>query len=301
MKLSKNSLTEDINCLYCLSETKNKKIKNLKKFHISQCSVCDLVYADRKPKSEELNECYSGYDRNYQVSGISKSKYHKEFKKLNYIYKFKNCLDIGAGNGYLLDILKKIGIKTYFTEIGEELINFIKNKNHNYVKGGMYPESDLKFDLITLLDVIEHTNEPLRMLENCYDLLNKGGIIYISTPNFNSIEKKIFKSKYSVFSYPEHLVYFTKNSLNNFLKKASFSRVSIETHNISLYRFLRAAQKIFKSKNINYSQGHLVNAKVDSLQKIAHGTKIIYLKSFLSYLLKLIGMGNEIKAIYIKK
>jgi len=91
-------------------------------------------------------------------------------------------LDIGCGNNfedgfYYLDILFKKNVKMHARNryFEKDIIN-INRKTFKELG---------KFDLIRMQHCFEHFSyeEGAKVLKNCYKLLNKGGIILISTPD----------------------------------------------------------------------------------------------------------------------
>jgi len=287
-----SNIKENINCPLC--NTDNKIIvNNLTQHFISKCINCTFVYSHVAPSSSELANVYDNYDRNIGISDIDKINYKKKFKELIYKNNIKTVLDIGAGNGDILIILKSLGLDTYFTETGDNLIKNLKQFGHKFIEGGFYPKSNIKFDLIIMFDVIEHTNQPNKSISCAYDLLVDGGLIYITTPNINSLEVNILKDKSSIYSYPEHLSYFNLGTLNRMLKLNKFSKIKLYSHNISLYRFLRYFQnKKIISKEID------INKQSDTVQKFSYKFKFIIIKKLISQILKFFNKGNELVAIY---
>ena len=47
-------------------------------------------------------------------------------------------------------------------------------------------ETSKKYDVIVMGDVLEHVSEPVRALEKAYDMLAPDGILWLSTPNYES-------------------------------------------------------------------------------------------------------------------
>jgi 2-polyprenyl-3-methyl-5-hydroxy-6-metoxy-1,4-benzoquinol methylase len=86
-------------------------------------------------------------------------------------------------------------------------------------------ETDDLFDIIILGDVLEHIPNPSKMLEKAYNLLDKEGVIWISTPNFESAFSYIMKDKDPMWRVCEHLNYFSYISLKKTLEKTGFKTV----------------------------------------------------------------------------
>ncbi len=81
------------------------------------------------------------------------------------------------------------------------------------------------FDVITSFEVIEHINNPSEELNTFNRLLRKKGLVYVTTPNFNSLLRYRFKAAYDVICYPEHLSYYTKSTIKNYFKNQDFKEL----------------------------------------------------------------------------
>jgi 2-polyprenyl-3-methyl-5-hydroxy-6-metoxy-1,4-benzoquinol methylase len=78
-----------------------------------------------------------------------------------------------------------------------------------------------KFDIITMLEVLEHTRKPFQYLKKIHSDLNKNGIVMITVPNNDWLLMKGYKN--DLISM--HLFYFNKKTMTNLLKKAGFKDI----------------------------------------------------------------------------
>ncbi len=86
-------------------------------------------------------------------------------------------------------------------------------------------ESDQQFDVICMGDVLEHTTEPVRMLKKTVSLLSPGGVLWISTPNFESAYSRITGDTSPLWRACEHLNYFCYRSLRAMLQSIGLNVV----------------------------------------------------------------------------
>jgi len=96
-------------------------------------------------------------------------------------------LDFGCGTGgNLYELSKKY--TTYGADMSELAINFCKKRNLNNIFTNDHFFNNLeykgKFDIITILDVIEHIDEDQKLLESLRDLLTEDGSIVITVPAY---------------------------------------------------------------------------------------------------------------------
>ena len=108
--------------------------------------------------------------------------------------KIDSYLEIGPGHGlFLLQALKLLKKNTNYEvvdisktsiQITRSIVNFLLNnkKKVNYTVKNIYDfgNSD-KFDFITMGEVLEHVENPKKILKKLNQLINKDGSIYLST------------------------------------------------------------------------------------------------------------------------
>jgi len=151
------------------------------------------------------------------------------FKKLG---AHSRVLDIGAGSGVMSSILKQGGIEdVYAVEIDPDTREHLAPL-YKEVQEKIEAFEGQKFDLILLLDVLEHMAEPIPFLKKCVGFLSEKGVILISVPNIAHWSVRL-PLLFGEFNYTErglldktHLQFFTRKSLRNSL--SSLDQVEVE-------------------------------------------------------------------------
>lgn len=106
---------------------------------------------------------------------------------LNKTIKPRIALDIGCAKGYLVYLLNNIGINSYGVDVSNYAISHgqaeIKEKLYALdIEKDIFLFPDASFDLIILLEVLEHLNNFDHLLNEIKRLLKKDGYALISTP-----------------------------------------------------------------------------------------------------------------------
>jgi 2-polyprenyl-3-methyl-5-hydroxy-6-metoxy-1,4-benzoquinol methylase len=136
-------------------------------------------------------------------------------------------LDIGAGSGIMIEAALAKGFDPIGIEPSKWLQKKAADKNLPVVQG-LFPHPEVKgpFDIITLVDVLEHITNPADLLRNIHKELGHDGIFILVTPDVNSLAAKIFGYRWWHYRFA-HLGYFNKNTLTRLLDKTGFEIITI--------------------------------------------------------------------------
>jgi N-acetyl sugar amidotransferase len=230
-------------CLICSSKD-ILIIEGYERAHLVKCKNCSFIFSSKKPSNEELIEHYNHYLRNDYLSPITVKRYNELLDSMEKYRKTNNILDIGCGVGYFLEQAKKRGWNVYGTEFTDDAVRICQEKGIEMFQGVLnsdYYKSEF-FDVVTSFEVIEHINNPKEELNNISNILRKDGLFYCTTPNFNSFSRRYLKDKWNNILYPEHLSYYTKQTISRALKQFDLVPLKTVTTGVSLVR-LKTSKK----------------------------------------------------------
>ena len=162
------------------------KTNTINKKEIEKFSKIAEEWRDPKGKFKPLH--------NFNPLRISylKDKIIKTFniRKKNNILSGVKILDIGCGGGLLCEPMSRLGAEVFGMDASEKNIEVAKihakksNLNIKYFCSS--PEkfnSDLKFDVILNMEIIEHVEDVDIFLKSCTKFLKKNGIMFVATLN----------------------------------------------------------------------------------------------------------------------
>lgn len=124
-----------------------------------------------------------------------------------------SLLDVGCGTGGFLKSLPD-RFETYGTDTSPLAVQFSRQRGLQNVfecRLEDFPRNDLRFDIITLLDVIEHVDDDGKLLQQALRLLNPGGFMLITVPAF-----PFLWSQHDVINH--HKRRYTRKSLRNVIE-----------------------------------------------------------------------------------
>lgn len=82
-------------------------------------------------------------------------------------------------------------------------------------------ETEDRYDVILLLNLIEHVDDPVAALRRTSELLTPGGVAWIQTPNFRSLDARLFRRRnWAGLHCPRHWVIFSIEGLRRALARA---------------------------------------------------------------------------------
>jgi SAM-dependent methyltransferase len=165
------------------------------------------------------------------------------YRKLNRI------LEIGPGKGWFLSIAKLVGWETWAMEINLDAIENLKRKGiKNIITSGSetLDTGHESFDVVRMWDVIEHLESPRALLQQIFNNLRPGGLLRLSTTNFNSLSRMVNGSDWVYLNGSDHIVLFDPVTIEKLLKLIGFRRIRIRTRSFNLRRKLYYPEKEIK-------------------------------------------------------
>jgi 2-polyprenyl-3-methyl-5-hydroxy-6-metoxy-1,4-benzoquinol methylase len=212
---------------------------------LSRCKSCALVFADTEPSVDELTEHYTQYDRDAPVSAITVDRYHELLSSLERYRQGNRLLDFGSGSGAFLEVAGARDWQPHGVEFGEAAA-LCAAKGFEVHEGPLgadhFPRGH--FDAVTAFEVVEHLTDPRGELESMARSIRPGGALYVTTPNFNSLSRRLLRERWRIISYPEHLNYFSAATLTRMVEESGFRRVDIATTGLSVAELRRRSDTI---------------------------------------------------------
>ncbi len=142
-----------------------------------------------------------------------------------------SILDIGCGFGYSVKFFRDKGLDAAGIEPSREATSYAAKDGLNVVRGEIDDFSvafGKKFDVVLIMDVLEHLREPWRILKYAREeLLKPGGLLVVDVPNdFNDFQKAA-NAEYRLDEWwvvpPIHINYFTVSSIQALLCRCGYA------------------------------------------------------------------------------
>ena len=208
---------------------------------VVQCANCSFVYVNPRLKNEQLNSIYlHNYFKNkkygyvgYELQEVLRKKNFERWLEDagDHIPKNKiiRSLDVGCAAGYCLDVMKEKVWDVEGIELEEEMHTVLNRTGYNVSKTRLEDfETEKKYSVITLFDVLEHIPDPDKVFKKLYSLLEADGVIIIVTPDHKSFQRKFFQKKWFQYKPIEHIQYFTRHTINIFAERNGLQMVMVK-------------------------------------------------------------------------
>jgi SAM-dependent methyltransferase len=194
-------------------------------FQYWRCRLCGVVFLDPMPL-DALGRIYPA--NYYAYSGGQQSLVHRVKDRLDGRLFHRmlqrlpgdelRALDVGGGDGWLLTVIRSLDrrvVLTHVVDMDPEAEQLARCQGHEYFCGLVEDfKTDVRFDLILMLNIIEHVADPQAVLARLRTMLTPTGVILMKTPNTNSLDARLFRDRdWGGYHCPRHWVLFDRDTV----------------------------------------------------------------------------------------
>jgi len=199
-------------------------------FRCTECGLGAAIQENFEPKTyynaEYFNSATKGGYPNYVASEpVLRAEFHGLVGRIRRIVPSGRLLEIGAAYGFFL-LEASAHYEVHGIEIADDAAAFARMRGL-HVRTGPLTRQMLEevgpVDVIVMLDVIEHLEDPTATLCLCGEFLRPGGAVVLTTPDFASALARISGKRWRNMTPPQHLWYFTPKSLDKLAAAAGLS------------------------------------------------------------------------------
>lgn len=193
-------------------------------FDYRRCQQCGVLFIDPVPVAR-LSEIYPTNYYSYAAPGKSPTHAIKAALDRRFFRSILaqlpgaslRVLDVGGGAGWELKALRDsdsrvVGTRVVDLDPGAQRL--AEANGHAYFCGRIEDfDTTERYDLVTLLNLIEHVQDPRSVLRKVRGLLAPGGLVLIKTPNWEALDAAVFRNtSWAGLHCPRHWVLFTRES-----------------------------------------------------------------------------------------
>jgi len=237
-------MDDKTNCPICKVEVEASSFKevytspyNNQEYKRYECPNCDVHWWEPLKIIPEFceSEVFEGLIARHAGVGTRLGENLKAFFKYFPSNVRGKLLDVGCGDGRFLKHAKEQGFEIWGIDFDKKAVENVKRnlgfdtvfamsleEFYEYAK-----EKNLKFDVITFFEVLEHQDKPREFLEMVKGLLKEGGYIAGSVPNRESMFIELLRFNHVDDYPPHHFLRFSKSSLEKALNFVRFKDIDI--------------------------------------------------------------------------
>ncbi|MBN2371817.1 MAG: class I SAM-dependent methyltransferase [Vicinamibacteria bacterium] len=242
-------LTEEY-CPAC-GGTRSRPWATMQGFELRRCLTCGTIAAnvppDRTPTGSFYDEIYREIEVVPPAVRRTLDGWVATAEPFRAIGKW---LDIGFGAGALLDAATARGWQAYGTETSPVARDLARHRGWHVATTleelGTPPDS---FDVVSLVELVEHLAQPDTILRAASFYLRSGGLLFLTTPNATSLNRYLLRSNWSIVAPPDHRVLFTRQGVCSLLRRHGFVTSVVRTSGFNPADILRVASRRVQQHN----------------------------------------------------
>jgi SAM-dependent methyltransferase len=188
------------------------------------CGSCGFRFSD-SDEVDRLDALYAGLDDpGYEGSQETRALQMRWLVELARTAHpdAKTALDVGAASGLLVGEARRQGLDALGIEPSASLVRVAREQAGIDLLHGVLPHPELdgrRFDLVFLVDVIEHVSDPVGLLRLCAAHLADEGRMLVVTPDASSLAARVLGRRWWHYRVA-HVGYFDHSSLERALAAA---------------------------------------------------------------------------------
>jgi SAM-dependent methyltransferase len=208
-------------------------------FRYFHCPACDVLVIHPVP-SDRLSEIYPANYYSFLSAKLTFAQRCKDLLDRRLFARILRAipgnavevLDVGGGCGNVLNQVRRADARvagTTIVDIDPGAQQAATRDGHRFFLGRFEEFSSQRhFDLILLLNIIEHVDNPAGMLSKVRELLTPGGVALIKTPNFDSLDARLFRHRsWGGYHCPRHWVLFNRTSFASVAERSGLKLLQV--------------------------------------------------------------------------
>jgi SAM-dependent methyltransferase len=213
-------------------------------FDAYRCGRCDVVFIHPRPSIDDLGVIYPADYHAYEFTpeeyGLSYTLRRRiERRRLldwcSGLRAGATIVDVGAGDGFHLSILREFGDPSWrlmAVEPDARAAAAIADRGLE-VHAGLLDDGVIEpgsVDFVILIMVVEHVDDPGRLLRQVHDVLRPGGGVGIVTDNIRSLDARFGRSRHwGGYHFPRHFNLFSRRSLATLAVATGYEVAELKT------------------------------------------------------------------------
>ncbi|MEM7411951.1 MAG: class I SAM-dependent methyltransferase [Myxococcota bacterium] len=257
----------DARCPQCGSDARHLRYR-ITDFRVYDCASCGVVYLWPQIDDDTVRELFQTlytegegsvpelktyYDFTYhdRPDNPLVDQYERWLDSIERERQPGKLLDIGCGTGLFLAVARRRGWEPYGVDDCVEATSHARDHFGLDVWNGQFTEfaarEGLRFDAVTMWDVIEHARDPVGLLRAARSVLEPAGVVAVSTPNQRNLMDDVAGLLYRAtggrltgplekFYIEQHFLYYGPDTLRDAFDRAALDTLTLHREETDLRR-----------------------------------------------------------------
>jgi 2-polyprenyl-3-methyl-5-hydroxy-6-metoxy-1,4-benzoquinol methylase len=194
--------------------------------HIVKCRCCHLLYVNPRVALRPGQMPYSIEHENDHFARSYEARLLMSRNLISELPRFlgrhpSSLLDIGCGDGVLLEVACNHGLRCAGVEVSPNLLAKLRARfsGRAAIASDVNMLPDGVYDVVTLISVLEHVHEPYQVLRAALSRLVPDGVLLVNVPNSAGIPARLYGPRWDQIEPLVHLYYFTARTLSLMLER----------------------------------------------------------------------------------
>lgn len=215
-------------------------------FALERCRTCKSLFTARLPTTGEAQDYETYYHAgNLEVPDFVHDRLGEIVSTFEPYRRINRWLDVGFGAGTLMRAAARHGWEVAGTEVAPGAEDTLRAEGFEVHLGdvaelGLPAQS---FDVVSMVEVLEHVSDPDVLLAAAVELLRSGGALYVTTPHARGVSARLLGTRWSVVAPPEHLQLFSVRGLRAALTRRGLIERTLETRAVDPTELLQAFRR----------------------------------------------------------
>jgi len=267
-----------------------------------ECGGCGVVFT--APLSEEATRAAEAwYEAVYGETAqqaephrhpVNQARYGEWLRLFEPYRRTGRLFETGFGRGEFLRCAARVGWRCAGNEVSRVACEMASRIGVEACCGDISGVNHAgEYDVVVSLGVIEHVKDPLVQFGHYVRLLRPGGLVFLTTPNVNSLSRWVLGPACRIFDF-EHLFYYSPASMRRALRRAGFRVLGCWSKNLNVHEVLNGVRRTKQSRDeVAEAQQHL-------RAQLEFSPLLRRVKDLVNVGVRVLGVGEELYAMAVK-
>jgi SAM-dependent methyltransferase len=222
-----------VSCLVCGGSVALGPLYRVRNFQIVRCTECGLGRALTPPGFDPAGIYTESYFQGGQADGYANYQGSRDVLVAEFRRVLRDLAAAGASDGRLLEIGCAYGFfldearasfQVSGVELASQAVAACRERRLDVVQvaDDAFYRRRAPFDVVVMLDVIEHLEAPDEMLRTVHRHMRPGARLVVTTGDFGSLAARLLGRRWRLMTPPQHLWFLTEQSLTRLLEQHGF-------------------------------------------------------------------------------